>query len=143
MKTKQLFIFLLIFLLYSCNNRSSNNQTLGLVDSDSEMSLEEEIIPITRQEELAPGPPEEEMLVRDQESKTWQKSNKAANATSLFIGDNDELPLKGMQMAVSVDGFRARVLIDCFYYSDKEFELEGTFKMKLPQGATPYYFAFG
>ncbi|GAA4114868.1 hypothetical protein GCM10022393_14720 [Aquimarina addita] len=76
-------------------------------------------------------------------SKTWKRSNKIVNTATLFVGDNEQLALKGSQIAIKVDGIRARVLIDCFFYNDNDQQLEGTFKMRLPQGASPYYFAFG
>ncbi|MGB0522651.1 MAG: carboxypeptidase-like regulatory domain-containing protein [Flammeovirgaceae bacterium] len=76
-------------------------------------------------------------------STTWKRSNKTTNLGALFVGDKERIPLKGAQIAIKVDGFRARVLIDCFFYSNQDRQLEGTFKMKLPQGASPYYFAFG
>jgi tetratricopeptide (TPR) repeat protein len=60
-----------------------------------------------------------------------------------MIGDQDELPLKGMQANVLVDGFRARVLLDCYYYNDRSQRLEGSFKLRLPDEASLYYFAFG
>ena len=75
--------------------------------------------------------------------KTWKRSNKTINTATLFIGDKEQLPAKGAQIAIKVDGFRARVLLDFFFYSDQNRMLEGTFKMRLPQGASPYYFAFG
>jgi len=74
---------------------------------------------------------------------TWKRSNIIQNTPSLFVGEKEQLPIKGAQMAVSIDGFRARVLIDCFFFCDSERAYEGTFKMKLPQGASPYYLAFG
>jgi hypothetical protein len=74
---------------------------------------------------------------------TWKRSETVPNTPKLFIGDKEELPLKGMQMTVQVDGFRARVLMDCYYYNDRNFQAEGTFKLKLPNDASPYYFAFG
>ncbi len=74
---------------------------------------------------------------------TWKRSGLSDNAIRLEVGDNDYLPLEAAQMAVQVDGFRVRVLMDCFFYNDKQNGLEGTFKLRLPTGATPYYFAFG
>lgn len=76
-------------------------------------------------------------------AETWKRSSKIPNTPFLFIGDTEQLPIKGTQIAVTVDGFRARVLIDCFFYNDEKSQREGTFKMRLPQGASPYYFAFG
>lgn len=74
---------------------------------------------------------------------TWKRSGMKDNSIRLQVGDNDFIPLQAAQMAVQVDGFRVRVLMDCFFYNDKGNGLEGTFKLKLPTEATPYYFAFG
>ena len=76
-------------------------------------------------------------------NQTWKRSNLTANSLKLSIGDREDLALKGVQMAVQIDGFRARVLMDCFFYNDRERNLEGTFKLRLPNGASPYFFAFG
>ncbi len=76
-------------------------------------------------------------------STTWKRSGLPENAIRLEVGDNEYLPFKAASMAVQVDGFRVRVLLDCFFYNDKQSGLEGVFKLKLPAGASPYYFAFG
>ncbi len=76
--------------------------------------------------------------------KTWKRNGVLdENSVRLTVGNDDHLPLKSVQVAVQVDGFRARVLFDYFFFSDKERPLRGTFKLKLPVGASPYYFAFG
>lgn len=75
--------------------------------------------------------------------KTWKRSGKSINTATLFIGDREQLHAKGAQVSIQTDGIRARVVMDFFFYSDQERQLEGTFKMRLPQGASPYYFAFG
>lgn len=77
------------------------------------------------------------------DTKTWRRAGASANATSLKVGDEDELPLLGIEATAWVDGPRARVLLDCLYKNDREQQLEGTFKLRLPEGATPYYLAFG
>ncbi len=41
------------------------------------------------------------------------------NSIRLQVGENDFLPLEAAQMAVQIDGFRVRVLMDCFFYNDK------------------------
>ena len=48
-----------------------------------------------------------------------------------------------MQVDVRVDGFRARVLIDLYYFNDRPQQLEGNFQLRLPDEASPYFFAFG
>lgn len=74
---------------------------------------------------------------------TWKRSGMKDNSIRLQVGENDFIPLEAVQMAVQIDGFRVRVLMDCFFYNNKGSGLEGTFKLKLPTEATPYYFAFG
>jgi len=54
-----------------------------------------------------------------------------------------ELPLRSMQARVTIDGFRARVLIDYVYDNDRGRQLEGNFQLRLPEEASPYFFAFG
>lgn len=75
--------------------------------------------------------------------KTWKRSGLPENSIKLSVGENDDLPLQGVQIAVQIDGFRVRVLIDCYFYNGKGDWLEGTFKLRLPNGASPYFFAFG
>lgn len=75
--------------------------------------------------------------------QTWKRSGLSANTSKLSVGTNDSLPLKGVQIAVTIDGFRARVVMDCFYQNTFSRQLEGTFKLRLPHEASPYYFAFG
>ena len=75
--------------------------------------------------------------------KSWKRVDAVANTSRLMVGDKDELDMEGMQVNVQVDGFRARVLIDAFYYNDRARQLEGNFKLRLPDDASLYYFAFG
>ena len=75
--------------------------------------------------------------------KTWKRVKAIPNTTRLMVGDKEELDLTGMQVNVQVDGFRARVLIDYLYYNDQDQQLEGNFKLRLPEDSSLYYFAFG
>lgn len=83
--------------------------------------------------------------INKKKGATWKRSGMPENSIRLEVGDRPEdfLPLQAAQMAVKVDGFRVRVLMDCFFFNDKKDRLEGTFKLRLPTNATPYYFAFG
>ena len=76
-------------------------------------------------------------------TRTWKRVKAIPNTTRLMVGDKDELDLTGMQVNVQVDGFRARVLLDYFYYNDRAEQLEGNFKLRLPDDSSLYYFAFG
>lgn len=76
--------------------------------------------------------------------KTWKRSGGLdENSVRLSVGEKDFIPVQSVQVAVKVDGFRARVLFDFFFYSNKQRRLRGDFKLKLPAGASPCYFAFG
>ena len=75
--------------------------------------------------------------------ETWKPARVVPNSSRLMVGDKEELPLKGMQVDVRVDGFRARVLIDLYYFNDRPQQLEGNFQLRLPDEAAPYFFAFG
>ncbi|MBC8873309.1 MAG: VWA domain-containing protein [Planctomycetes bacterium] len=74
---------------------------------------------------------------------SWRRAKATPNASRVMIGDHDDLPLEGMQVNVMVDGFRARVLMDLYYYNNRNQQLEGSFKLRLPDEASLYYFAFG
>ncbi|MCA9202336.1 MAG: hypothetical protein KDA59_04805, partial [Planctomycetales bacterium] len=74
---------------------------------------------------------------------TWRRASATPNNSRLLVGDNDELPLEGIQANVVIDGFRARVLLDCYYFNDYDRQLEGSFQIRLPNEASLYYFAFG
>lgn len=78
-----------------------------------------------------------------QARSSWKASRLPANMTRLRVGDQDELPLLGIEATAWVAGFRARVLLDCVYENDRDQQLEGDFKLRMPEGATPYYLAFG
>lgn len=74
---------------------------------------------------------------------SWRRSRATPNASRLMIGEKEELPLEGLQANVQIDGFRARVLLDYYFYNDRDQQFEGTFKLRLPNGASLYFFAFG
>ncbi|MGA2031160.1 MAG: hypothetical protein ABSG68_02790 [Thermoguttaceae bacterium] len=83
-----------------------------------------------------PTPPEKH-------PETWKPSRLAPNTSRLMVGDTEELPLRGMQVDVRIDGFRARVVLDLYYLNDQPRQLEGSFQLRLPEEAAPYFFAFG
>ncbi len=74
---------------------------------------------------------------------TWKRSPLTPNASRLMIGDEKELPLEGMQANVQIDGYRARVLLDLYFFNDSGAQREADFRLRLPPEASLYYFAFG
>ena len=77
------------------------------------------------------------------EQETWKRSQLVPNTSRLMVGDREELALRGMQTHVTIDGFRARVVTDYLFANHLGRPLEGTFQLRLPEEASPYFFAFG
>ena len=77
------------------------------------------------------------------EATTWKRSQLGAHQIRVSIGDREELPVRSMQAKVTVDGFMARVVLDVQVRNDRGGTYEGTFQLRLPEGASPYFFAFG
>lgn len=77
------------------------------------------------------------------EVKTWKRSELVPNTARLMIGDREQIPLRAMQAKITIDGFRARVVLDCHYKNDTDGQYEGTFQLRLPNEASPFLFAFG
>ncbi|MFT5916206.1 MAG: hypothetical protein ACI81T_002710, partial [Bacteroidia bacterium] len=124
--------YLFIFLLYSpgCSNFSKDETSEYA--SDNYYNLD---IPATEQrlEEGRAGNANQSAKTSkgradkaNKLTKTWKRSGESANLGALFIGDTEQLPLKGAQMAVKIDGFRARVLVDYFFFSNESVQMEGT-----------------
>ncbi|MGA2618304.1 MAG: hypothetical protein ABSF26_11885 [Thermoguttaceae bacterium] len=82
-------------------------------------------------------------LANKKQVETWKPSRLVPNTSRLMVGDREELPLRGMQVDVRIDGFRARVVLDLYYFNDRGQQLEGNFQLRLPEEASPYFVAFG
>jgi hypothetical protein len=80
---------------------------------------------------------------RSEEATTWKRSQLGAHTVRIKIGDREELPVRSMQAKVAIDGFLARVVLDLVVRNDRDSTYEGTFQLRLPEGASPYFFAFG
>lgn len=74
---------------------------------------------------------------------SWKPSSQTENNAIIKLGRDEELKPEALDISVQIDGFRARVVIDGFYTNPHDRNLEGSFKFRLPNGAVPYFFAFG
>lgn len=72
-----------------------------------------------------------------------QRSELLPNVSRLAIGEREALPLRGFQASVRIDGFRARVVLDLLYENERDQIHEGAFQLRLPNGASPCFLAFG
>ncbi|MCA9140287.1 MAG: hypothetical protein KDB00_26130, partial [Planctomycetales bacterium] len=75
--------------------------------------------------------------------KTWKPASASTNRARLSVGQHDDLLLAARDTYVRIDGFRARVMFDLYYYNDRGRQLEGQFMLRLPDDASLHYFAFG
>lgn len=132
-------LLLLITSLISC---SSHNVT------DTETKVEEVMVSGFRvsaisAEDIGRIEQFSEPKKQSQASKTWRKSTEQTNAAVLKVGDDEKIEPEALDITVKIDGFRARVVVTGFYKNPHDRPLEGDFKYRLPDGAKPYYFAFG
>lgn len=74
---------------------------------------------------------------------SWKPSTQSNNNAVIKLGRDEKLEPEALDISVQIDGFRARVVIDGFYTNPHNRNLEGSFKFRLPNGAIPYFFAFG
>jgi hypothetical protein len=81
--------------------------------------------------------------IASEAGETWKRSTIVANSSRVMVGDREQLALRSMQTNVTIDGFRARVVIDYLYENQLGSQLEGTFQLRLPEEASPFFFAFG
>jgi hypothetical protein len=59
----------------------------------------------------------------------------------VYVGDGNALELVSLHVTVTVEGPRARTLVDHVFRNPHGRQLEGTFEYPLPTGASPSYFA--
>ncbi len=119
----------------AANNVGDNKDRNGRIENGKEQ---------TKERGRGPGKDgKREEAKPKKKQRSWKRVKAIPNTTRLMVGDRDELDTTGMQVNVQVDGFRARVLIDYFYYNDRDQQLEGNFKLRLPDDSSLYYFAFG
>ena len=61
----------------------------------------------------------------------------------LEVGEGEALPLDALAVRATIDGFRARVELDLRFRNDRDQQLRGKFRLRLPDGAAPHALAFG
>lgn len=149
-----LFSMLMIVLVASCANNVAfspvEENATSVVITGSRISESEAVSP--------PASPRAERRMRalafsisdslkknkaPQKQISWKPSAQADNNAVIKLGADETLKPQALEISVQIDGFRARVVIDGFYTNPHNRNLEGSFKFRLPNGAIPYFFAFG
>jgi hypothetical protein len=73
--------------------------------------------------------------------QVWKRDRQRPTFARVYVGDNTSLELVSLQVTVTVEGPRARTLVDHIFRNPHDRQLEGTFEYPLPTGASPAYFA--
>lgn len=71
----------------------------------------------------------------------WKRHGPAPTIARVYVGDGNSLELERLRITVTVEGPRARTVIDHVFRNPHEATLEGTFEYPLPTGASPAYYA--
>ncbi len=72
--------------------------------------------------------------------RVWKREGPPTFAR-VYVGDGNALELVSLHVTVTVEGPRARTLVDHIFRNPHDRQLEGTFEYPLPTGASPSYFA--
>src|SRR5205085_9810054 len=73
--------------------------------------------------------------------RTWRRDRQRPTFARVYVGDNTSLELVSLQVTVTIEGPRARTVVDHIFRNPHDRRLEGTFEYPLPSGASPSYFA--
>lgn len=103
----------------------------------------DEMMKMDREEAAAPEAKPKPGSKDAADASTWKRSQIQANTSRIKVGDDRELPIRGLEARVRIDGFRARVLLDYYFENPDDQQYEGSFTVRLPTGASPYFLAFG
>jgi hypothetical protein len=71
----------------------------------------------------------------------WKRDRNRPSFARVYVGDGNSLELVSIQVNVTVEGPRARTVVDHIFRNPHDRQLEGTFEYPLPTGASPSYFA--
>ena len=73
--------------------------------------------------------------------KVWRRNGAQPTMARVYVGDGNSLDMVSLQVTVTIDGPRARTVVDHVFRNPHDRQLEGTFEYPLPTGASPSYFA--
>src|SRR5205085_6479107 len=73
--------------------------------------------------------------------RVWKREGKSPTVARVYVGDGNALELVSLHVTTTIDGPRARTVVDHVFRNPHERQLEGTFEYPLPTGASPSYYA--
>ncbi|MBI1917522.1 MAG: hypothetical protein HYS12_22720 [Planctomycetes bacterium] len=78
---------------------------------------------------------------KEKSPQVWRRDGRQPTFARVNIGNGNALELVSLQVTVTIEGPRARTLVDHIFRNPHDRQLEGTFEYPLPTGASPSYFA--
>src|SRR5207302_2563343 len=73
--------------------------------------------------------------------QTWSRDGHPPTFARVYVGNGNSLDLVSLNVTVTVEGPRARTVVDHIFRNPHDRVLEGTFEYPLPTGASASYFA--
>ncbi len=73
--------------------------------------------------------------------QVWHHDRSQPTFARVYVGDGNALELVSLHVSVTIEGPRARTVVDHIFRNPHNRQLEGTFEYPLPTGASPSYFA--
>ncbi len=75
------------------------------------------------------------------QQQVWRRDRSRPTFARVYVGDGNSLELVSLHVSVTIEGPRARTVVDHVFRNPHNRQLEGTFEYPLPAGASPSYFA--
>lgn len=80
-------------------------------------------------------------LKTEKQPLVWHRDRQRPTFARVYVGAGNSLELVSQQVTVTIEGPRARTLVDHIFHNPHDRQLEGTFEYPLPTGASAGYFA--
>ncbi|HTU90573.1 MAG TPA: VIT domain-containing protein, partial [Gemmataceae bacterium] len=77
----------------------------------------------------------------EKQPQVWHRDRGQPTFARVYVGDGNSLELVSLHVSVTIEGPRARTVVDHIFRNPHNRQLEGTFEYPLPSGASPSYFA--
>jgi hypothetical protein len=79
--------------------------------------------------------------IEPKQPQVWKQNRGRPTFARVHLGDGNSLELVSLHVTTTIDGPRARTVVDHVFKNPHERQLEGTFEYPLPTGASPSYYA--
>jgi tetratricopeptide (TPR) repeat protein len=73
--------------------------------------------------------------------QVWKRDHQRPTFARVYVGNGNSLELISLQVTTTIEGPRARTVVDHIFRNPHDRRLEGTFEYPLPSGASPSFFA--